>query len=234
MASDSGIRAQFAVLSLIGLFGFCAMVWSLTGETSPKAMALGGVIYGIVSVIAGKALTRSYPYNRVGWCNAVTVFRLMLTAALISWLWATPISVWVVFLVALLALALDGLDGWLARHEGYVSAFGARFDMEVDSLLALVLAMHAYLTGTAGLYVLLLGVPRYVFFALHIPMPWLAGDLPPRFSRKLVCVLQISVLILAVFPPASPLFVTPAVIFTILAVMWSFWIDVRYLRRTFA
>ena len=39
-----------------------------------------------------------------------------------------------------LLLALDGLDGWAARRQGLVSAFGARFDMEVDALLILALA----------------------------------------------------------------------------------------------
>jgi phosphatidylglycerophosphate synthase len=38
-------------------------------------------------------------------------------------------------------LALDGLDGWLARRFGLASAYGARFDMEVDGFLILVLAL---------------------------------------------------------------------------------------------
>ena len=40
--------------------------------------------------------------------------------------------------------ALDGVDGWLARRSGIASAFGARFDMEIDALLILVLAVLAW------------------------------------------------------------------------------------------
>ena len=40
------------------------------------------------------------------------------------------------------ALALDGVDGWWARRTGTCSAFGARFDMEVDAFLILVLSVY--------------------------------------------------------------------------------------------
>ena len=40
--------------------------------------------------------------------------------------------------------SLDGLDGWLARHAGMASAFGARFDVEVDALLIQALAILAW------------------------------------------------------------------------------------------
>ena len=39
------------------------------------------------------------------------------------------------------ALALDGVDGHLARRFDQVSDFGARFDMEVDAALILVLCI---------------------------------------------------------------------------------------------
>ena len=55
--------------------------------------------------------------------------------------------------VAILALAglvllLDGVDGWLARRGGWCSRFGARFDMETDALLVLlILLVLLFLTG---------------------------------------------------------------------------------------
>ena len=49
------------------------------------------------------------------------------------------------------ALALDGVDGQVARRTGTVSALGARFDMEVDAFLVLVLSVHvAVLVDAVG------------------------------------------------------------------------------------
>ena len=44
--------------------------------------------------------------------------------------------------LAAVALVLDGVDGQVARRTGTVSALGARFDMEVDAFLMLVLSVY--------------------------------------------------------------------------------------------
>ena len=44
-------------------------------------------------------------------------------------------------LLSSVALALDGVDGQVARRTRTVSALGARFDMEVDAFLVLVLSV---------------------------------------------------------------------------------------------
>ena len=43
--------------------------------------------------------------------------------------------------VYLLAVATDGIDGWLARAEGRASDFGATLDAVVDNLFALAIAL---------------------------------------------------------------------------------------------
>ena len=91
---------------------------------------------------------------------------------------------WAVFAVAALALALDGIDGWLARREGLTSGFGARFDMEVDSALALILALNAWAAGTAGAIVLLIGLPRYAFAAAALAFPWLDRPRPSGSAAR--------------------------------------------------
>ena len=65
--------------------------------------------------------------------------------------------------VTAIVVMLDGADGWLARRSGIASEFGARFDMEVDALLIMALAMLAWQHGKAGGWVLLSGLLRYVF-----------------------------------------------------------------------
>ena len=65
--------------------------------------------------------------------------------------------------IGAVALALDGLDGWVARRNNTVSVLGARFDMEVDAFLILVLSVlvvpHARAVGAA------IGLMRYAFVA---------------------------------------------------------------------
>ena len=54
--------------------------------------------------------------------------------------WAT-VSLW--FVIA----CTDGLDGWLARRLRLISSFGARFDVEVDALLLVILATLVWQAG---------------------------------------------------------------------------------------
>src|SRR5437764_10483811 len=60
---------------------------------------------------------------------------------------------------------LDGVDGWVARRTGTSSAFGARFDMEVDASLIMVLAVLGWMYGKAGVWVIASGLLRYLFVA---------------------------------------------------------------------
>ena len=61
------------------------------------------------------------------------------------------------------ALVLDWVDGQVARRTGTVTAFGARFDMEVDAFLILVLSV--YVAGSFGPWVLAIGLARYALLA---------------------------------------------------------------------
>ena len=164
-------------------------------------------------------------------CNIVTLVRLALAAALLAPL-VGDAAPWAVFAVALLALALDGVDGWLARRESRVSAFGARFDMEVDSALALILALNAWASGTTGAIVLLIGLPRFAFASAAWALPWLGRPAPERFSRKAVCVLQLGTLIALQLPPVAADLANPVVAVVALALLWSFGRDILWLWRT--
>jgi len=188
-------------------------------------------LYALGSALAARAFARHYPHATVGLCNSVTQLRLVLVALLVSALISGPGSPWLVPALATAALSLDGIDGWLARREGLVSSVGARFDLEVDSALALTLALGAYLGGTAGVIVLFLGAARYAFLAAGLGLPWLRAPLPERFSRKAVCVLQIATLV-ALHVPVMPASLAPAATVAMaLALVWSFGADVLWLRR---
>ena len=225
----SGPVASMGVALVLGAALLLAVVWAITGPV-PGALALAAVGFAVGAVLVLGLMRRGYPHPGLGLCNLVTLARLVLTAALLAPLVA-PAPGWSVLALAVLAFSLDGVDGWLARREGRVSDFGARFDMEVDAALGLVLALNAWAAGNIGLAVLVLGLPRYAFVASAWVWPWMARPLPDRFGRKVACVIQIAALIGLQAPlvagwPAVALLAGAAA-----ALGWSFGRDIFWLWR---
>ncbi len=133
---------------------------------------------------------------------------------------------WILAAAGAAVLALDGVDGWIARRRAETSAFGARFDMETDSAFMLALCLLAARFGDAGVWIVLLGLPRYVFVAAAWRYPFLAESLPHSERRRIVCVLQG----IAALAALSPLALGPLVGALGLSVLlWSFAVDVRFL-----
>src|SRR4051794_27016866 len=97
--------------------------------------------------------------------------------------------------LAVVALVLDLVDGWVARRTGTVTALGARFDGEVDAFL--ILALSVYVARTSAAWVLAIGAARYLFLAGEWLLPWMRASLPPRRWRKLVAGAQGVVLTVA-------------------------------------
>jgi phosphatidylglycerophosphate synthase len=112
------------------------------------------------------------------------------------------------------------------------SAFGARFDMEVDALLIQVLAILVWRHGKAGVWVLLSGLLRYGFVVAGWIWSWMAAPLPPRRRAKIICVAQILALIVALLPWVAPE-TSGWIAATALAVLsYSFFVDTRWLWRS--
>ena len=86
--------------------------------------------------------------------------------------------------LAAVALALDAVDGWVARRTRTTGLLGARFDAEADAFLILILSV--YVARSAGAWVLAIGAARYVFLAAGWLLPWMRAQLPPRHWRKVV------------------------------------------------
>lgn len=195
------------------------------------AVASGTYLVGAAVLLAG--LLRGYPHPEFGAANTITTIRLALACVLVAVLVGSagsPAAAWGLPAVATVALALDGVDGWLARRTGLASDFGAHFDMEVDCLLALTLALLVLDSGKVGVWVIALGLPRYVFWAASWSLPWLSGPLPERRSRKAVCVAQILVLIALVSPLVGPGLAPLLAGAALVLVALSFAADVRYLH----
>jgi phosphatidylglycerophosphate synthase len=142
-----------------------------------------------------------------------------------------PVWRWGVVVVATAALALDGVDGFLARRLGQASAFGARFDMETDALLMLALALLVWRVGLAGAWVLLSGALRYIFIIGGWLWPVLAMPLPPRRRRQRICVAQMGALIAALAPPVTGLWAPGICLAGLILLSYSFGSDMAWLVR---
>src|SRR5262245_9277906 len=134
--------------------------------------------------------------------NHVTAIRAAIVFFLASLVFAPPQPsiAWIAVVASTVAAVLDGVDGWLARRTGTMSEFGARFDMEVDALLILVLALIAWWWDKAGGWVLMSGLLRYLFVAAGWILPWMRRPLSPTQRARVVCVVQIVTLIVAIAP----------------------------------
>ena len=168
-----------------------------------------------------------------GAANGVTLVRavlVLLLAALLGGGAAAALG-WIVVALGAAAAALDAVDGVLARRRGESSAFGARFDLEVDALLILVLAALVWQLDKAGVWILAAGLLRYLFVAASYPLPWLGATLPPSRRRQAVCVVQIVTLLLALVPFVVPPWSTALALLGLTMLVWSFGIDVVWLAR---
>ena len=165
--------------------------------------------------------------------NHVTAIRAVIVALVAGLVVMPPHAVlaWTAVAAATTAAILDGVDGWLARRKRMATPFGARFDMEVDALLILVLAILAWRWTKAGAWVLLSGLLRYVFVAAGWMLPWMRGPLAPTRRGRVICVVQIVTLIVAIAPIVPTPLSTLVAGAGLLILAYSFFVDTIRLWR---
>lgn len=175
-----GLTAQLGVLAAL----------AVTVGLSPAGW-LVGVGYGVVTCLALSLGLHRADAARLGPADRVTLSRAILVGAVTALVvdsFDRPAPVGLLVTVSAVALLLDAVDGQVARRTRTVSALGARFDMEVDAFLILVLSV--YVAPSVGAWVLVIGGMRYAFVAAMVVLPWLDGPLPPRYWRKVVAAAQ--------------------------------------------
>ena len=175
-----GVVAQVAVLAALAAGG------GLTGA----GLAIG-LVCGLVSSL-GLALALSWDGadgpRPADWVTLTRSVLVAGVAALVASSFAGPVPRDTFLSMAAVALLLDAVDGAVARRTGTASAIGARFDMEVDAFLILVLSI--YDAPRVGGFVLLIGAARYLLGGAGWIWPWLRLAVPYRYWRKVVAAVQ--------------------------------------------
>jgi phosphatidylglycerophosphate synthase len=182
------VRSGVPTGPLAGFVCVLALLGVLAATTGLDASgALAGVACGaVLAALLARALTRHGEVG-LGPADGVTLARAVLAcgvAALTADSFGGHAPVAILVALSTVTLVLDGVDGRVARRTDTASAFGARFDMEVDAYLILVLSV--YVARESGWWVLAMGLARYAFVAAGWVLPWLRGSLPPRQWARVV------------------------------------------------
>ncbi|HEX5418692.1 MAG TPA: CDP-alcohol phosphatidyltransferase family protein, partial [Gammaproteobacteria bacterium] len=199
---------------------------------APYAAVVLAVFAAGAAVVLRQA-ARHLAGREFGAANRLTLARAALAALCGGLLLARPGAAvaWFAVAAALLALVLDGFDGSLARRRGLASAFGARFDMEIDALTILIMSALAWRFERAGVWVLASGLARYAFVAAGSVWPWLRQPLPASRRRQTVCVVQAGALVACLAPIVPPRLAACAAAIGLAALAASFAADIVGLWR---
>ncbi|UFU02736.1 CDP-alcohol phosphatidyltransferase family protein [Ruania suaedae] len=139
-------------------------------------------------------------------------------------------QIWPLFVLALVAWLLDGLDGIVARRTGTASEAGGRFDVEIDAVL--LLALSAVVATVVGWWVLGIGMLRYLWVLTLLAAPRLDRPLAPRPSRRRIAGLQGGVLVASLAPSVPDGVVWPACALALALLCFSFARDGVHAQRT--
>jgi phosphatidylglycerophosphate synthase len=181
---STGLVGQVALYAVLALtVGLSAAGWLL------------GLAYALVVCVTLTAALHRVGATRLGAADRVTLFRGTLAGGVAALALSHP-PLALLLTLASVSLALDLVDGEVARRTGTASALGARFDVEVDAFLLLVLS--GYAAHLVGSWVVAIGGLRYLWVAATALLPWLRGHLAPRRWRKVVAAAQGVVLLVAV------------------------------------
>ena len=156
---------------------------------------------------------------------------IMLLIGLLPSAGALPAEPALPFALGITAVLLDGVDGWVARRLDCVTAAGARFDMELDGVLLLVLTLWLFKLDLAGAWVLAIGAWRYAFILAGRWRPSLRQSLPASQRRRIICGIQASGLAVLLAPGFPAPWVPPLAALLLVLLSYSFIVDIAALWR---
>jgi phosphatidylglycerophosphate synthase len=229
--ADGAARPTIWLATIVGLIATVAVL-DVVYATAGLGLAgwIAGLVTGSVATALMAAARRRSDEPAIHQADWVTLTRAVLcagVAGLVADSFERPVAITALVAISAIALALDAVDGQVARLTGTATALGARFDGEVDAFLILLLSI--VVSRAYGSWVLIIGAARYVFLLAGWLIPWLAAPLPPRYWRKVVCAVQGIVLTVAASAVLDPLAGMTVVAVALLLLAESFGRDVIWL-----
>jgi phosphatidylglycerophosphate synthase len=207
---------------------------TVAGTTRAGVASALGVGLGMGVVAAAGASVVARPGRWSGPADRVTLLRAALiggctTLSVLIVAGSLPQRPWWLFVLLVPTLALDAVDGQVARRTGTASPAGGRLDGEMDAALLMVLSVAA--APALGWWVLAIGLMRYVFFAAGLVRPRQRGQLAFSQFRRVVAAIQ-GVMFAVALAPFVPVGLAQASLVLALALLTvSFGIDVVHLER---
>jgi phosphatidylglycerophosphate synthase len=240
MASSSDLVVIRPLLAGAGLVILGSLI---AAAPIPAAGAVLGYLAGALLITLGWNRSR-LGLSHFGAANLITLGRAVGTGWILAlllqavWREPTPVIAICIAVVGGICLALDGVDGQVARSRGEASSFGARFDIETDAATALLLTVALLIFGIAGWWVLIIGLLRYGYVAVGLVVRALQQPLPYSQARRVIGVGQAVLLVIALMFDAllgdhriaDWLWLLPA--FGLAALVWSFGRDIIGQLRT--
>ena len=221
---DLAVAFAFASLAVVG-------TWWLLGLAASYVL-IAVAVYAGLAILVLRALPGDLQGPGLGPANRVTLGRAALAVPILALaLSPGPLGdalAWWTIVISTVVMVADGLDGYVARRTGSGSRFGARFDMELDAALLMALSVLVWRDARVGSWVLSIGLLRYAFVAASWIWPELAADLPPSQRRKVVCVIQGVVLLVALGPVIPDRVAVAVAALGLGALAYSFAVDVRW------
>ena len=224
-------------IRLAALLGMLVTAALLGVVSATAGLGAVGWITGLVTGSAAAALLvtarRRSDQPAILPADWVTLSRMLLIAGvtgLVADSFSRPASITALVTLSAVALALDAVDGQVARRTGTATPLGARLDGEADAFLILVLSIAV--SRDYGGWVLAIGAARYALLIAGWLLPWLAAPLPPRYWGKVVAAVTGIVLVVAASGLLARSTGIIAVVVALLLLAESFGRNVIWLYRT--
>jgi len=230
-------KAALPTIGLAAILGLLATAALLGIVAATAGLGVAGWIAGLATGSAATALLATARMRSdqpaifpADWVTLTRALLIAGVAGLVADSFNRPLAVTALVTLSSIALALDAVDGQVARRTGTATPLGARIDGEVDAFLILLLSIAV--SRDYGSWVLLIGAARYALLLAGWLMPWLAAPLPPRYWGKVVAAVQGIVLTVAASGVVDRLTGMIAVAAALLLLAESFGRNVIWLYRT--
>jgi phosphatidylglycerophosphate synthase len=230
-------KGALRTIRLAAILGMLATAALLGVVSATAGLGVAGWITGLATGSAATALLATArmrsdqpAIHPADWVTLTRALLIAGVAGLVADSFGGPVSITALVTLSAVALALDAVDGQVARRTGTATPLGARIDGEVDAFLILLLSIAV--SQDYGGWVLVIGAARYALLLAGWLIPWLAAPLPPRYWRKVVAAVQGIVLTVAASGVPDRRTGMIAVAAALLLLAESFGRDVIWLYRT--